>query len=194
MEVCSPFGEYQNHVPDFQPSVPKQYIHIFTVLSGKNTEEKPCETFFSDAHPCDGDDDLEQDMSPAENLLDTPLDDAGDDGNDVIKNVKTEGRALDDADPHNEMQQDVNSRNETSCTEPPSHERTQLPADIHATEAPKRDSQLCQAPTQLQAAKALKDLKLTLNPPRKTGAGHKDPKLDPFIRIQMEGMRTMANF
>ncbi|KAF8158141.1 hypothetical protein B0H34DRAFT_807729 [Crassisporium funariophilum] len=48
-----------------------------------------------------------------------------------------------------------------------------------------------EAPTQLQAHEALKALEHTLNPPRKTGRGHVDPKLDPFVRRRMEGMASL---
>jgi hypothetical protein len=51
-----------------------------------------------------------------------------------------------------------------------------------------------EAPTQVQANAALTDLKNLLSPARKTGRGHIDPKLDPYIRKQMESMQTMLNF
>ena len=44
-----------------------------------------------------------------------------------------------------------------------------------------REGKQRQAPTLDQAKAALKDLKNILDPPRKTGAGHKDPGLDLFV-------------
>jgi len=56
------------------------------------------------------------------------------------------------------------------------------------------DGKLREAPTLSLAKEALKDLENKLNPPRKKGNGHVDPKINPFIRIRMEGMRTLLNF
>ncbi|EDR07751.1 uncharacterized protein LACBIDRAFT_327704 [Laccaria bicolor S238N-H82] len=57
-----------------------------------------------------------------------------------------------------------------------------------------RDGKQRQAPTLDQARAALKDLKEILDPPRKTGAGHKDPSLDLFVRKKVQGMVSMLNF
>jgi hypothetical protein len=62
-EVFLPFGEYQYHIQDFQPSVPRQYIHIFIVAPDVNTTATPSEFFFTDAHLNDGDSELVQDVS-----------------------------------------------------------------------------------------------------------------------------------
>ena len=56
------------------------------------------------------------------------------------------------------------------------------------------DGKLREAPTLSLAKEALKDLENKLNPPRKKGNGHVDPKINPFVRIKMEGMRTLLNF
>jgi hypothetical protein len=177
------------------------YIHIFKVPSGENTLEKPQENFFTDAQPCDGDDDQDMSSQPCKDLtpdedLDTPSDDNEDDSSDTIKNFETEGGKLDDVtlcDGSKETQLDPDPHDVTQRVLPP-HERMQSEADVWEREPPKLDGQLCQAPTQLQAAKALQDLRAIIDLPRKTGAGHKDPKLDPFVRTWIEGMQTMLNF
>ncbi|KAF8222320.1 hypothetical protein L208DRAFT_1323264 [Tricholoma matsutake] len=58
----------------------------------------------------------------------------------------------------------------------------------------KCEGKLREAPTQIQAHEALKDLKIKLHPPRNMGRGFKDPKLDPFVRIRMESMQSMLHF
>lgn len=45
----------------------------------------------------------------------------------------------------------------------------------------------------IQAAAALKELRLLLNPPRKKGPGHIDPEIDIFVRTQIEGMQATLN-
>jgi len=45
-----------------------------------------------------------------------------------------------------------------------------------------------------QARATLKDLKNILDPPQKTGAGHKNPGLDLFVQKKVEGMVSMLNF
>ncbi|PPQ84819.1 hypothetical protein CVT24_013253, partial [Panaeolus cyanescens] len=45
-----------------------------------------------------------------------------------------------------------------------------------------------QAPSITEAAAALKDLQLLLNPPRPNGPGHVNPNINPFIRRRMDGM------
>jgi len=50
-----------------------------------------------------------------------------------------------------------------------------------------------QAPTQIQAVDALKDLKVILHPPWEKGPRYQCPNIDPFVRIQLEGMQTMLN-
>ncbi|KDQ17862.1 hypothetical protein BOTBODRAFT_541926 [Botryobasidium botryosum FD-172 SS1] len=44
-------------------------------------------------------------------------------------------------------------------------------------------------PTIEAATLALQDLKDILHPPRKSGAGYKDPKLDPYVRERLEKLR-----
>jgi hypothetical protein len=44
-------------------------------------------------------------------------------------------------------------------------------------------------PTSDEARQAMEDIKLILNPPRKKGPGHIDPKLDLLFRGRLEGMR-----
>jgi hypothetical protein len=60
------------------------------------------------------------------------------------------------------------------------------PSDSQDTNMLKHDGKLREAPTQLQAIEALKQLGEILHPPRKSGRGYKDPGIDPFIRIHME--------
>lgn len=57
-----------------------------------------------------------------------------------------------------------------------------------------REGKQRQAPTLDQAKAALKDLKNILDPPQKTGAGHKDPSLDLFVWKKVQGMVSMLNF
>jgi hypothetical protein len=56
------------------------------------------------------------------------------------------------------------------------------------------EGKLREAPTLIQALAALKDLRDILNPPRKTGAGHKDPGFDLFVRQKVKGMMSLLNF
>jgi len=51
-----------------------------------------------------------------------------------------------------------------------------------------------EAPTIVQAQLALRHLKELLKPPWKTGPGHIDPYINPFICTQMEAMQAMLNF
>ena len=50
-----------------------------------------------------------------------------------------------------------------------------------------------EAPTLERAREALDDLCKLLRPPRKTGRGYINPKLNPFVHSRMEGMKTMLN-
>jgi hypothetical protein len=193
MNVFSPYGEYQYHVPDSQPSVPLQYVHVFTVPSmtnavGSDRSSEPISTgtnleiMATQPHT---------DSSPNKDS-DNESDSVEEDRNDVIDDVETEGNRLDDAtlvNPCDEtLQPGTGSLRETTQL------RLQHELETHPREANKRDGHLRQAPTQLQAGAALKHLKNVLHPPRKTGAGYQDPKIDPFARIRMEGMQTMLNF
>ncbi|KAJ7753134.1 hypothetical protein DFH07DRAFT_710355, partial [Mycena maculata] len=56
------------------------------------------------------------------------------------------------------------------------------------------DGKLREAPSVSSALAALKDLLELLHPRRKSGKGHIDPGIDPFVRLQMETMQTMLNF
>ncbi|KAF7969760.1 hypothetical protein HWV62_11377 [Athelia sp. TMB] len=47
------------------------------------------------------------------------------------------------------------------------------------------------APGLLDAKSALEDLKRILRPPRKSGPGYEDPKLDPMFRERLEGMKQL---
>ncbi|KAK7041229.1 hypothetical protein R3P38DRAFT_2412406, partial [Favolaschia claudopus] len=47
-----------------------------------------------------------------------------------------------------------------------------------------------QAPSVADADSALKDIGTVLRPPRKKGPGYIDPKLDPFTRSRIEGIRS----
>lgn len=51
-----------------------------------------------------------------------------------------------------------------------------------------------EAPTQIQVKSALTNLENLLSPARKTGRGHTDPGLDPYVRKQIESMQAMLNF
>ena len=198
MEVHSPFGEYQYTVPDFEASVPMQFVHIFTVPLGVNRAERVSEPFFMDSvQTCN--EDLGHNMAtqPCEvpALIEDPddeLSDKEDDRNDIIEDVETEGLRLDDVTLRDPVPQEANSRDGEPGSS--SRESAQPQDDTRWKDADKRDGHLRQAPTQLQAVDALKDLKEILRPPRKTGGGYKDPKIDPFVRIRMEGMQTMLNF
>ncbi|CAK5262712.1 unnamed protein product [Mycena citricolor] len=54
-----------------------------------------------------------------------------------------------------------------------------------------RDGYLRQAPSITAALSALVDLDRVLRPPRKKGPGYLDPKLDPFTRSRIEGIRAL---
>ncbi|KIJ96797.1 hypothetical protein K443DRAFT_124304 [Laccaria amethystina LaAM-08-1] len=56
------------------------------------------------------------------------------------------------------------------------------------------EGKLKEAPTLIQALAALKDLRDILNPPQKTGAGHKDPGFDLFVQQKVKGMMSLLNF
>lgn len=56
-----------------------------------------------------------------------------------------------------------------------------------------RDGQLREAPTIFQASAAVEDLKKLLKPPRDNGKGYKDPKINEFVRIRMQGMQSLLN-
>ncbi|EDR09574.1 uncharacterized protein LACBIDRAFT_326022 [Laccaria bicolor S238N-H82] len=66
--------------------------------------------------------------------------------------------------------------------------------DQNRIDATLPEGKLREAPTLDLAKETLKDLESKLNPPRKKGNGHVDPKINPFVRIRMEGMRTLLNF
>ncbi|KAH9924420.1 uncharacterized protein B0H18DRAFT_1119954 [Fomitopsis serialis] len=53
------------------------------------------------------------------------------------------------------------------------------------------DPKARQAPSLESAKAALADIKLLLRPPRKTGYGYKDPKLDRVLQERLEGMRRL---
>ena len=57
-----------------------------------------------------------------------------------------------------------------------------------------RPGKECEAPTIVQAKSALQYLKKLLKPPWKTGPGHIDPNINPFICTWMEAMQAMLNF
>ena len=76
----------------------------------------------------------------------------------------------------------------------PAEEDPDVIKDVDAIPAAVLDGQERQAPTQVQALKALKDLMNILRPPRTNDAGYTDPQIDPFSRIRMEGMQTLLNF
>jgi len=59
--------------------------------------------------------------------------------------------------------------------------------------APNQKGKLREAPPQLQAIEALKDLVENLHPQRKSGQGYLDAKIDPFVQTHMEGMCGMLN-
>ena len=68
-----------------------------------------------------------------------------------------------------------------------SHKKSDIDTSLH-------DGKIREAPTIIEAMEALADLQKQLNPPRKTGNGHLDPKINPFVRTRMEGMRCLLNF
>jgi hypothetical protein len=76
----------------------------------------------------------------------------------------------------------------------PAEEDPDIIKDVDVVPAAVLDGQECQAPMQVQALKALKDLMNILLPPRANDAGYTDPQIDPFSWIQIEGMQTMLNF
>ncbi|KAK6972244.1 hypothetical protein R3P38DRAFT_2750386, partial [Favolaschia claudopus] len=73
-----------------------------------------------------------------------------------------------------------------------------LPTDAELAErararevaAKSADGHLRQAPSVADADSALKDIGTVLRPPRKKGPGYIDPKLDPFTRSRIEGIRS----
>jgi len=152
-------------------SAPRKFVHIFPVKA-VGTQD----IFFMDAEPCCDDDDLicATDEQPCNNLASGKSEgEASDDENDPsddIGNIESEGVSLD----------------ETTGCNMAIEGNTQLQG--------MRDGQLHQAPTPLQVSDALKALKFILHPPQKTGASSKHCKLDPFVRIHLEGMQTMLNF
>lgn len=56
------------------------------------------------------------------------------------------------------------------------------------------EGKLREAPTLSLAKETLKDLESKLNPPQKKGNGHVNHKINRFIGIRMERMRTLLNF
>jgi hypothetical protein len=124
-----------------------------------------------------------EDPGPEEEPNDIPVEE----DNDAIKDVAADGVRLDAS-----FQEEDRNLLDGPTPEASSHGNSLPSLDKPSVTA--RDGQERQAPAQVQAIKALKDLKNILCPPRKTGPGYTDPKIDPFARIQMEAMRTMLHF
>ncbi|RDB25331.1 hypothetical protein Hypma_007565 [Hypsizygus marmoreus] len=99
----------------------------------------------------------------------------------------------DDGDYSHDVINDVNVDGEDDEVESAMGQRTGTAA-TPTIDASTRPGKLREAPTQLMASLALKDLQDLLQIPRKTGRGYRDPGLDVFVRMRMEGMRTMLNF
>jgi hypothetical protein len=160
---------------------------------GVNTSGQQPDIIFTEAQPCDGD--LNGDIcSQPENLVPKDLavdldnisdgQDMGDAAGDVIDNVEMEGDILDNI---ISPEKALDRQDGNSCPRAwPDKEDRPKPGAMHK-------GQLRQAPTHVQAMGALKSLKATLRPPRKKGVRHKDPKINPFVRVRMEGMETMLN-
>jgi hypothetical protein len=80
---------------------------------------------------------------------------------------------------------------EESGTSLPS-ERTQIQSDGNDTPSMAKGKHH-EAPSVIQAMKALDDLKVKLHPQHEKGAGYKDPDLDPFTQAWLEGMQTLLS-
>ena len=168
LETCSPFGCYQYHVnvpEQLTVSAQRQFIHIFPIKPVSNASE----VFFMDAQPCENDESVHAMRELDHNDSDLALDN------------ESEGEPSDDENDASDSIGNIETEGATLDETQPQ------PGATH-------DGQLRQAPTLLQVLRALKDLKDILHPPRKTGAGYKDPKLDPFVRIHLKGMQTMLCF
>jgi hypothetical protein len=80
---------------------------------------------------------------------------------------------------------------EGSGTSLPS-ERTQIRSDGNDTPSVAK-GKCREAPSVIQAMKALDDLKVKLCPQCEKGAGYKDPDLDPFTQARLEGKQTLLS-
>ena len=163
-----------------QPLVPgsESWMHIFQIEKPVQVESDMSVIYHTDAMSCDGD--KKQELASVDTvngpMVDTVNDgesDGEEDNSDVIDNI-------------NINVEDLPMMATAAVTVMMG---TNMDVGMSVCEG-----MLRQAPTQAQALEALKELKEKLCPPRKTGCGYKDPELDPFVQIRMEGMQTMLNF
>jgi hypothetical protein len=192
LEIDSPFGQYHSGIPDLSLAAPKSYLHVFNLATIRDMDDS-VSILRSQTNA------LKPHSQPK--IMD-PVEVADREGS-VIEEPEFEENATDDIN-DNEKEGEELDHNTVAGHSPGSpcnpdttpHDKTQGTAEqdrVHQDETI-RDGKLREAPSQQKAIDALKDLREKLKPARATGRGYKDPGIDPFVRIRMDGMQTMLNF
>ena len=174
--MSSLLGSFQCHFPQMPGPLSGFSMTKYKVISEPiHVDEENGTHLYMDIYPCDG----HKQTETAEDFDDGKSDFTAPDADDDID--RNDDEMTVDVEEFEGVDTDATDESRTS------HEKSDIDASL-------RDGKIREAPTIIEAMKALADLQKKLNPPRKTGNGHLDPKINPFVRTRMEGMRCLLNF